>query len=158
MQTPEQSKRLQRDSRPTPPQQDQNKNYIISSTNEIDTCSSPVHIDPSVIHHSAEAFGLSSLEHQSISEPTSQTFTCSLSHIAMQLKDMLHLEIDYTIMATINQYKQEIDTLPKENQKKLRKDLDAVEQYSRRDLQRIKGMPDGGNDENQKRLHNLSRN
>ncbi|VDI46999.1 Hypothetical predicted protein [Mytilus galloprovincialis] len=59
---------------------------------------------------------------------------------------MLHSEIDYTIKATIDQYKQEINTLTNENQK-LRDDLDSLEQYGRRDLMGINGIPDGGNTE-----------
>ncbi|CAC5400011.1 unnamed protein product [Mytilus coruscus] len=52
----------------------------------------------------------------------------------------------YTIKATIDQYKFEIERLNKENQS-LRDDMDALEQYSRRDLIRINGIPDGGIDE-----------
>ncbi|CAC5411167.1 unnamed protein product [Mytilus coruscus] len=57
---------------------------------------------------------------------------------------MLHSEIDYTIKATIDQYKQEINKHTNENQK-LRDDLDSLQQYGRRDLMIINGIPDGGN-------------
>ncbi|CAC5395321.1 unnamed protein product [Mytilus coruscus] len=93
--------------------------------------------------------GLSSFDHQPPLKSTSQPITCTLSQsdvtrIALELKQMLHSEIDYTIKATIDQYKQEINKLTNENQK-LRDDLDSLEQYGRRDLMRINGIPDGGN-------------
>ncbi|CAC5400214.1 unnamed protein product [Mytilus coruscus] len=117
--------------------------------------SSPVRIDSSEIHHAPVAAGLSSLQYQqnteTLSQPSIETLqqpiTCKLAQsdiveIALQLKEMIHGEIDYTIKATVNQYKSEIDRLAKENQK-LRDDLDALEQYGRRDLIRVNGIPDG---------------
>lgn len=65
----------------------------------------------------------------------------------MQLKDVLHGEIDYTINATIIQYKQKNYTLTKEQQK-LYDTLDAVGQHNRRDLLPINRMFDGGKDDN----------
>jgi superfamily I DNA and/or RNA helicase len=51
-------------------------------------------------------------------------------------KEMLRSEIDYTIKSTIDHYKGEIFRLNSENEK-LREDLDALEQYGRRELMRI---------------------
>jgi hypothetical protein len=59
---------------------------------------------------------------------------------------MLRSEIDYTIKSTIDYYKGEIFKLNSENGK-LREDLDALEQYGRRELMRINGIPDGGQQE-----------
>ena len=81
-----------------------------------------------------------------------QAISCTLSQtdvvrIALQLKEFLHEEIDYTIKATIDQYKDEIVKLTKENEK-LRDDIDALEQYGRRDFKmRINDIQDGGRTE-----------
>ncbi|CAC5379801.1 unnamed protein product [Mytilus coruscus] len=151
MQTPDNTNRLRRLSKPSPPENESVKRYIMSSQSDPD--SPPVDIDPSVIHHATVSAGLSSLQYQQVQEPNiqSQTITCSLAEsdiikIALQLKELLHDEIDYTIKATIQQYKFEIDKLSKENQS-LRDDIDALEQYGRRDLLRINGIPDGGSSE-----------
>ncbi|CAG2199992.1 unnamed protein product [Mytilus edulis] len=153
MSTPDINKhRLRRDSKPSPPVQESTKRFIMSSQTSPETSKSPsINVDPSVIRHAPIKAGLSSFDHLPPSKSTSQPITCTLSQsdvtrIALELKNMLHSEIDYTIKATIDQYKQEINTLTNENQK-LRDDLDSLEQYGRRDLMRINGIPDGGNTE-----------
>jgi hypothetical protein len=50
------------------------------------------------------------------------------------------------IKSTIDHYKGQIFKLNSENEK-LREDLDALEQYGRRELMRINGIPDGGQQE-----------
>ena len=111
-----------------------------------ETGSSPSAVDPTVIRHSPVPAGLSSLQYQSEQETSIpiQAISCTLSQtdvvrIVLQLKEFLHEEIDYTIKATIDQYKDEIVKLTKENEK-LRDDIDALEQYGRRDLMRINGI------------------
>ncbi|CAG2247340.1 unnamed protein product [Mytilus edulis] len=153
MSTPDINKhRLRRDSKPSPPVQESSKRFIMSSPTCPETSKSPsINVDPSVIRHAPIKAGLSSFDHLPPSKSISQPITCTLSQsdvtrIALELKQMLHSEIDYTIKATIDQYKQEINTLTNENQK-LRDDLDSLEQYGRRDLMRINGIPDGGNTE-----------
>ncbi|CAC5418692.1 unnamed protein product [Mytilus coruscus] len=101
MQTPDNTNRLRRLSKPSPPENESVKRYIMSSQSDPD--SPPVDIDPSVIHHATVSAGLSSLQYQQIK-------------------------------------------LSKENQS-LRDDIDALEQYGRRDLLRINGIPDGGSSE-----------
>ena len=59
---------------------------------------------------------------------------------------MLRSEIDYTIKSTIDHYKSEIFRHNSENEK-LCEDLDALEQYSRRELMHIHGILDGGHEE-----------
>jgi hypothetical protein len=49
-------------------------------------------------------------------------------------------------VSTIDHYKGEIFRLNSECEK-LREDLDALEQYGRRELMRINGIPDGGQQE-----------
>ena len=131
MQTPDNTSRLRRLSKPTPPDKESVKKYIMSSPTN--PGSSPIQVDPSVIQHSPIQAGLSSLQYQDIPEPQTQPITCTLSqtdivNIALQLKEMLHAEIDYTIKATIDQYESEIDRLSRENQT-LRDDIDALENH-----------------------------
>ncbi|VDI32397.1 Hypothetical predicted protein [Mytilus galloprovincialis] len=156
--TPVNTNRLRHHSKPTPPEQESSKKIAMSSPG-----SSPVHIDHNSIHHASVPAGLSSLQYQPTTETTSETLpqpiTCTLAQsdiiqIALQLKEMIHCEIDYTIKATIDQYKFEIERLNKENQS-LRDDMDALEQYSRRDLIRINGIPDGGIDESSLQTNEL---
>ena len=76
---------------------------------------------------------------------------CSISQddvckIACKLKEMLRSEIDYKIKSTIDHYKDEIFRLNSENEK-LREDLVALEQYDRRELMHINGIPDGCQEE-----------
>lgn len=95
MQTPDNSHRLRRHSKPTPPQPEYSKKIIMSSPS-----SSPVRIDSSEIHHAPVAAGLSSLQYQQnteiLSQPSigtlQQPITCKLAQsdmveIALQIKE-----------------------------------------------------------------------
>jgi hypothetical protein len=65
-------------------------------------------------------------------------------YFGLSFKFFLHFSMRFfTIKSTIDHYKGEIFRLNSENEK-LREDPDALEQYGRRELMRINGIPDGG--------------
>ncbi|CAC5385655.1 unnamed protein product [Mytilus coruscus] len=66
--TPENTNRLRHHSKPTPPEQDSSKKFAMSSPG-----SSPVHVDPNIIHHASVPEGLSSLQYQPATGTTSET-------------------------------------------------------------------------------------
>ncbi|VDI20828.1 Hypothetical predicted protein [Mytilus galloprovincialis] len=107
-----------------------------SKTSPVTSKSPSINVDPSVIRHAPIKAGLSSFDHLPPSKSTStpQPITSQSD-------------------TNINEG---ISTLRNEN-KKLRDDLDSLEQYGRRDLMRINDIPDGGNTETWKKTTELRR-
>lgn len=137
--------RKRRESKPTPPEREFSKRTHIMNSPD-----NSQHQDLSFIQDNQPPLPQSTSPSQfSSSQPN--PVNCSLSQddvckIACKLKEMLRSEIDYTIKSTIDHYKGEIFRLNSENEK-LREDLDDLEQYGRRELMRINGIPDGGQQE-----------
>lgn len=67
-QTPLNTNRLRHHRNSTPPEQDSSKKYAMSSPG-----SSPVHVDPSAIHHAAVSSVHSSLQYHPTTDITSDT-------------------------------------------------------------------------------------
>ena len=131
---------LRRDSKPSPPQR--------SDTKKQNIMSSPT-FQSQADHHSSQA-GISTSIKAAVDSPTTLTLHPSdLSSLLIQLKQALKDEISETITETIRSCLkheiescvkeathfliQEMDSLKVENSK-LKGDIDALEQYSRREL------------------------
>lgn len=123
--------RLHKDSKLSLTEEESTQRFVMSSqTTPATSKYQSINVDPSIIRHSPIKVS-NSQSHESF-------FQSDVTTILLELKQMLHFEIDYTIKATIDQYEQEINKLTNENQK-LRDDLISLDQYGSRDLMRING-------------------